>query len=334
MSDIFISYAREDRPLAEALANDLKARGYRVWWDAELVGSDDFYEIILEALNKAKAAIVIWTKASARSRFVRDEARFALHLDKLIAVKDPGLDTIEIPFGFQGQHTDDISNREQIVKAVAKLGVMPASAGSINAPLAVERLAGAGFDEIVAFLGTNPPEAARTAAVARLKELAEMPTQAGARSGSDLVRSLKMSNWQAFLQGLTFRVPTFQLSTQGTLTSVGVALGYVVLIGAVTFGSIGMLLELRVDEELIGRIMIPLMALLCWLSWNRFNSFASQKNLVASIILGIAFALLCVYTPTVAMDTLFKSPLANGIAFFSGGVLALALVVWKIRAAR
>ena len=31
MSDIFISYARADRSIAEALANDLKARGYSVW---------------------------------------------------------------------------------------------------------------------------------------------------------------------------------------------------------------------------------------------------------------------------------------------------------------
>jgi TIR domain len=59
MTDIFISYSRADRALAEALSNDLKARGYRVWWDADLVGSDDFYEAILQAMNDAKAAIVI-----------------------------------------------------------------------------------------------------------------------------------------------------------------------------------------------------------------------------------------------------------------------------------
>ena len=64
VSDIFISYAREDRALAQALANDLQARGYSVWWDIELVGADDFQDVILAALAKARAAIVIWTKAS------------------------------------------------------------------------------------------------------------------------------------------------------------------------------------------------------------------------------------------------------------------------------
>jgi hypothetical protein len=33
MSDIFISYAREDRPRAEAIAKALEEHGWSVWWD-------------------------------------------------------------------------------------------------------------------------------------------------------------------------------------------------------------------------------------------------------------------------------------------------------------
>jgi TIR domain len=75
VSDIFISYARPDQQLAQSIADDLKARGFKVWWDTELLGSDDFYDVIYSALSNAKAAIVIWTKNSCHSRFVRDEAR-------------------------------------------------------------------------------------------------------------------------------------------------------------------------------------------------------------------------------------------------------------------
>ena len=114
MADVFISYSRADRALAELLARDLISRGYSVWWDAELVGADDFYEVIQDALQRAKAAIVIWSQASTKSRFVRDEARFAMHLNKLISLRAPNLDIYNIPFGFQGQHTDDVNNREQI----------------------------------------------------------------------------------------------------------------------------------------------------------------------------------------------------------------------------
>ena len=33
MADIFISYAREDQPLATVLADQLEQAGWDVWWD-------------------------------------------------------------------------------------------------------------------------------------------------------------------------------------------------------------------------------------------------------------------------------------------------------------
>ncbi len=36
MSDIFISYAREDREIAGRLAGALEAAGWSVWWDSKL----------------------------------------------------------------------------------------------------------------------------------------------------------------------------------------------------------------------------------------------------------------------------------------------------------
>lgn len=200
MSDIFISYARADRAMAEALANELKAKGYRVWWDAELVGSDDFYEVILQALHNAKAAVVIWTKTSARSRFVRDEARFALNLEKLVATKEASLDTLDIPFGFQGQHTDDVTNRENILRALDKLGVKPA-ASAVPVPAGVdewEKLQASGdIDAIVAYLGTSPPDPLRQAAVRRLRELSAREPVPG--TANSVVRSALISNWRVTL---------------------------------------------------------------------------------------------------------------------------------------
>jgi len=126
MTDIFISYAREDSALGHDLADDLKKRGFLVWWDRELLSSDNFYEAILSALTAAKAVIVIWTKHSVRSLFVRDEARYALVHKKLVAIKSSELDHFDIPFGFQSQHTDNISERDRIIAAVMKLGAKPA----------------------------------------------------------------------------------------------------------------------------------------------------------------------------------------------------------------
>jgi len=122
MSSIFISYSRSDQSTAKALADALTFGGYKVWWDAELVGADDFTDVILDALRASSAVIVIWSKASAKSKFVRDEARLALHLRKLVATKLRNFDRIEIPLGFGGQHTDEVDDYTQIIKALTKLG--------------------------------------------------------------------------------------------------------------------------------------------------------------------------------------------------------------------
>ncbi len=183
MADIFISYARADRGLAQALAQDLISQGYSVWWDTELVGADDFYEVILDALQRAKAAIVIWSQVTTKSRFVRDEARFAMHLGKLIAVRVPDLDIYNIPFGFQGQQTDDLNDREQIYRAVAKRvrgSGRPrwrdaASDGLQRSVPASDwnRIKTTGnIYDIIAFLESNPPDSERQSALSRLKQLA------------------------------------------------------------------------------------------------------------------------------------------------------------------
>ena len=121
MTDVFISYARQDQEIARELAHDLQTRGYLVWWDSELVASDDFRETIQAALADARSAVVVWSKASVRSRFVRDEAHFALNQSKLISTKTADLDIQLIPFGFQGQHVEIVSDRDQIAKAIDKL---------------------------------------------------------------------------------------------------------------------------------------------------------------------------------------------------------------------
>ena len=121
MTDIFISYARPDRLIATRLAKDLRDKGYSVWWDSELLGIDDFRDVTLQKLRMAKACVVIWSPHSVKSRFVRDEADFALHYGKLIATRVSELPNIDIPFGFRGQHTDLVTERQKIYDAYEKL---------------------------------------------------------------------------------------------------------------------------------------------------------------------------------------------------------------------
>lgn len=102
MSEIFISYKREERDKARALADALEARGWSVWWDPKLRAGEHFDDVIEEAIQHSKCVIVLWSALSSKSRYVKDEASFAHDLGKLVPVT---IDDAKPPFRFQGLHT-------------------------------------------------------------------------------------------------------------------------------------------------------------------------------------------------------------------------------------
>src|SRR5215510_1123097 len=102
MSDIFISYKREDQSEARALAESLEQVGWTVWWDPQLRAGERFDEVIERELNNAKLVIVLWSRRAIQSQYVKDEATYALSLNKLIPV---AIDEVSPPFRFQGLHT-------------------------------------------------------------------------------------------------------------------------------------------------------------------------------------------------------------------------------------
>ncbi|MFV0298063.1 MAG: toll/interleukin-1 receptor domain-containing protein, partial [Hyphomicrobiaceae bacterium] len=89
---IFLSYASADRALVTELAGFIEAQQYVVWWDKEISAGDKFGTRIRDALERACAVIVLWTRRSVNSSWVRWEANHGLRLGKLIPVAEPGLD--------------------------------------------------------------------------------------------------------------------------------------------------------------------------------------------------------------------------------------------------
>src|SRR5436190_14215249 len=86
ISDIFISYSREDQAVARRYADALEAQGFSVWWDADLRSGEAFDEAIEAALRTAKAVVVLWSPTSVVSRWVRAEATLADRNKTLVPV--------------------------------------------------------------------------------------------------------------------------------------------------------------------------------------------------------------------------------------------------------
>jgi adenylate cyclase len=107
MSDVFISYAREDAETARRFATEFQAAGFSVWWDDALRSGEAFDESIERALREAKAVVVLWSTSSVASRWVRAEATQADRNRTLVPV------TIELcqrPIIFELTHTADLSH--------------------------------------------------------------------------------------------------------------------------------------------------------------------------------------------------------------------------------
>ena len=103
--DIFVSYARTNRALAEQLADGLAAGGLQVWWDRNLVAGSEFASVIEARLLSAAVVIVLWSSDSVHSSFVRDESSRALKQGKLLPVR---IEDVELPLGFGQLHTLDL----------------------------------------------------------------------------------------------------------------------------------------------------------------------------------------------------------------------------------
>jgi hypothetical protein len=77
VTDVFISYASEDRDRAAELASALGAFGCSVWWDRKIITGQAFDHAIERELETAKSVVVLWSRHSIESEWVRNEAAVA-----------------------------------------------------------------------------------------------------------------------------------------------------------------------------------------------------------------------------------------------------------------
>jgi hypothetical protein len=135
MSDIFISYKREEQATARKLASALENEGWTVWWDPKLRAGEHFDDVIEKALNEAKCVIVLWSNLAVSSEYVKAEATEALEQKKLVPVK---IESVNLPFRFKRVHTPsllewdgskDSSEFQRLVEDIAAIVGPPTTDG-------------------------------------------------------------------------------------------------------------------------------------------------------------------------------------------------------------
>ena len=103
---VFLSYCRSDSEAARRVVAALESRGVRVWWDKHLSSGAVFSQEIEQALRSSRKVLVLWSKASVQSDWVRDEAALARDLGLLSPAM---LDDAKPPLGFGQYHAVDLS---------------------------------------------------------------------------------------------------------------------------------------------------------------------------------------------------------------------------------
>ncbi|NNU16781.1 TIR domain-containing protein [Parvularcula sp. ZS-1/3] len=107
MTDVFISYSRGDKERVRVLAEELERSGLRVWWDSHLTTGHAYRQEITEKLDEAGLVIVVWSRLSAASRFVCDEADEGAQRGNLFPAL---IELVDIPLGFRQIQTADLTH--------------------------------------------------------------------------------------------------------------------------------------------------------------------------------------------------------------------------------
>ena len=137
---VFVSYSRDDSARAKQVIDLLGNSGLEVWWDGLLEGGENYLPATEAALEGADCVVVLWSRISIDSHWVRDEAQSGRERTCLVPVS---IDGAQAPLGFRQFQTIDASSwngrpgtaeADKILEAVLRrCGAQPAPRPA-NAP--------------------------------------------------------------------------------------------------------------------------------------------------------------------------------------------------------
>ena len=156
---VFVSYARADEKAAKAVIHILQAAGFKIWWDGLIPGGERFQTQITDALEGAKAVVVLWSINSNDSFWVQDEASLGRDRNRLVPLV---IDGSQPPLGFRQFQCCDVSHgglkasNPAMQRAIAAVGELMGRTDSIppgKPRLGLDRRAVLGAGAAVAVAG-------------------------------------------------------------------------------------------------------------------------------------------------------------------------------------
>lgn len=132
MTDVFISYASEDRDRAGKLASALSAFGWSVWWDRKIITGQAFDQAIEHELETTKSVVVLWSQHSIASEWVKNEAAVASERGVLVPAI---IDSVKLPLEFRRKQTAELIDWQGEPSHSGFQALCEGIANTIGAPL-------------------------------------------------------------------------------------------------------------------------------------------------------------------------------------------------------
>src|SRR5271165_1685654 len=128
MRQLFISYARENKPAVEALIQDLDALGYQTWMDSSLWGGQTWWEEILRRIAASDVFVAIVSAHTLNSVACQRELEWALALHKPVLPVAVSRHPQALPLTLSMRQIVDYSKsgKKAAVALAGALGTLPA----------------------------------------------------------------------------------------------------------------------------------------------------------------------------------------------------------------
>lgn len=105
MTDVFISYKKEDRDRVGPIVEALRLDGFSVWWDQDIAPGAPWDETIAHQIETARCVVVVWSSLSITAPWVKEEAGHGKARSILVPVR---IHDVDPPLGFGLIQTADL----------------------------------------------------------------------------------------------------------------------------------------------------------------------------------------------------------------------------------